>query len=186
MKTKFILLGASILTLGLQITSAKESPYVHDYSILGVSNSNSVYLDQFNNVNSEDTKAEITEVLNLHFRGIKEGNIELLKKAWIKDNARLFEVNNGKVINRDIDQAFTKWTKEATPDLNEKIMDIHFSSSKVAMAKVSLFWKGVKYEDTLTLVKSKKGWMIVSKFYSPIIEKEDNTKKVKMKGNPYH
>jgi hypothetical protein len=184
MKTKFILLGASILTLGLQMTSAKESPYVDDYSVLCVSNSNSLFREQVNKVNSEDAKAEITEVLNLHFRGIKEGNVELLNEAWIKDNARLFEVNNGKVVNRDIVQAFAKWTKEATPDLNEKILDIYLSSDAVAIAKVSLMWQGVKYEDSLTLVKSKKGWKIVSKIYSPKIEKEQKTKKVKISG--YH
>ena len=112
-----------------------------------------------------DHKA-VAETINRHLKGIKEGKIELIESAWLKSCARITELNQGHVINKKIDRCFALWAKEPTKNLNEKIISIQFTSKNVAVAEISLLWNGNTYKDTLTLIKSKKGWKIISKIYN--------------------
>jgi hypothetical protein len=68
---------------------------------------------------------------------------------------------------------------EKTSNLNEKIISVQLTSENVAVAQISLLWHGYTYKDTLTLIKTIKGWKIVSKIYtSPIVNKKKSS-------NPY-
>ena len=103
-------------------------------------------------------------------KGIKEGKIELIESAWLKSIARVTEINQGRVISKDIDQSFALWANEQTNNLNEKIISIQLTSENVAVAQISLLWNGNIYEDTLTLIKTEKGWKIIGKIYNaPVV-----------------
>lgn len=112
----------------------------------------------------------VTETINTHLSGIKEGKIELIESAWLKSNATVTEINQGRVISKDIDKCFTLWAKEPTNNLNEKIISIQLTSVNVAVAQISILWNENTYEDTLTLIKTEKGWKIISKIYNaPVV-----------------
>jgi hypothetical protein len=159
-KRKVILLGSSLLIAGLSLANAntlfKTTDPVSTKLLEGKSN-------------DADLKA-VTETINMHLSGIKEGKIELIESAWLKSSARVTEINQGRVISKDIDQCFALWAKEPTNNLNEKIISIQLTSENVAVAQISLLWNGNTYEDTLTLIKTEKGWKIIGKIYNaPVV-----------------
>jgi hypothetical protein len=129
-----------------------------------------IKLERDNNVALNTDQKKIAETINTHLSGIKEGKIKLIESAWLKSSARVTEINQGRVLSKDIDQCFALWAKEPTKNLNEKIISIQLTSENVAIAQISLLWKGNSYEDTLTLIKTEKGWKIIGKIYnSPVI-----------------
>ncbi len=155
-KRKVILLGLSLVTAGSILANSNarlETTTPVSIETLEVKS------------NDADIKA-VTETINTHLSGIKKGNIELIESAWLKSSARITEIKQGRAINRDINKCFALWAKEATKNLNEKIISIQRTDKNVAIAKISLMWDGNAYEDTLTLIKTTQGWKIVGKIYN--------------------
>jgi hypothetical protein len=159
-KRKLFLLGASLFITGLSLANVN--------TLFETTDSVSTKLLEIK-INDADIKA-VNETIHKHLSGIKEGNIKLIESAWLKRNATVIEINQGQVINQDIDKCFTLWAKEPTNNLNEKIISIQLTSKNVAVAQISLLWNGNYYEDTLTLIKTKKGWKIIGKIYNaPVV-----------------
>jgi hypothetical protein len=162
-KRKAILLGSSLLIAGLSLANTNTL-----FETTDLQNR----ISELNKVDDSDTlilnadHKEITETINTHLSGIKEGKIELIESAWLKSSARVTEINQGHVISKDIDQSFALWAKAPTNNLNEKIISIQLTSENVAVAQISLLWNGNTYEDTLTLIKTEKGWKIIGKIYN--------------------
>jgi hypothetical protein len=162
-KGKVILLGSSLLIAGSIL--AKKNTFFETTKPVSTE-----LLERKSN--DADIKA-VTATINMHLSGIKKGNIELIESAWLKNSAQITEINQGRILNKDIDKSFALWAKEPTSNLNEKIISIQLTSENVAVAQISLLWNGNIYEDTLTLVKSKKGWKIISKIYNaPVVTSE--------------
>jgi hypothetical protein len=159
-KRKLFLLGASLFITGLSLANVN--------TLFETTDSGSTKLLEIK-INDADIKA-VNETINMHLSGIKKGNIELIESAWLKRSATVIEINQGLVISKDIDKCFTLWAKEPTNNLNEKIISIQLTSKNVAVAQISLLWNGNYYEDTLTLIKTKKGWKIIGKIYNaPVV-----------------
>ena len=110
-------------------------------------------------------KEDVSKTINMHFEGIETGKVELLEKAWAADQAQISEIKSGKVIKHDTKKTFTLWTKGKNPDLNGKIISVTEVTPNLAVAKVSLNWKGSTFTDVLTVTKTKSGWKIISKTY---------------------
>jgi hypothetical protein len=159
-KRKIILLGSSLLIAGSILANSN--------TLFETTDSVSTKLLEIKS-NDVDIKA-VTETINTHLDGIKKGKIELIESAWLKNNARITEINQGRIFSKNIDKSFALWAKEPTSNLNEKIISIQLTSENVAVAQISLLWNGSIYEDTLTLVKTEKGWKIISKIYNtPVV-----------------
>jgi hypothetical protein len=172
-KVRVILLGASLLITGLSLANSN--------SFLEVTDSLSKKLEEVKISNIE--RKEVTETINTHLNGIKMGKIELIESAWLKKHARITEIDQGNVTNKDIDRSFALWGNEPTANLNEKIISIQLTSKNVVIAQISLLWNGSIYEDTLTLIKTEKGWKIIGKIYNvPIIPKSNKLKSKKTSG----
>lgn len=167
-KRKVILLGLSLVTAGSILANSNarlETTTPVSIETLEVKS------------NDADIKA-VTETINTHLSGIKKGNIELIESAWLKSSASITEINNGKASNKDLDKSFALWAKEPTSNLNEKIISVQITSKNVAVAQISLLWNGSIYEDTLTLIKTNKGWKIISKIYNvPVVGKSKKPSK---------
>lgn len=105
------------------------------------------------------------DVVKLHLEAIKQGNKKLLGAAWDTDKAQIIEIKNGVSQKMDVNKTFDVWTKTKNPDLNPKIISTTKITEEIAVAKVSLNWKGSHYVEMLTLVKNKGNWKIVGKTY---------------------
>jgi Putative lumazine-binding len=112
-----------------------------------------------------DTQSDVTTTLEQHFSGIKEGKLELLNQSWDAKVASITEIKNDKTSKVDLEQAFALWTKQANPEFSAKVESITEISGSIAVAKVSIIWKGAQYSDALTLSKGTEGWKIISKVY---------------------
>ena len=112
-----------------------------------------------------DTQSDVTKTLEQHFSGIKEGKLELLNQSWDTHVATITEIKKDKTSKVDLEQAFALWTKQANPEFTAKVESITEISGSIAVAKVSISWKGEPYSDALTLSKGTDGWKIISKVY---------------------
>lgn len=110
-------------------------------------------------------KEDVTTTVNMHFKAIETGEVQLLEKAWLKTKAQISEIKKGKVINHDISKTFNLWTNSKNPEIKGSIVSITEITSELAVAKVSLNWKGDNYTDALTLTKTSEGWKIINKIF---------------------
>lgn len=111
-------------------------------------------------------KEDVSATVNMHFKAIETGEIQLLEKAWLKTKAQISEIKKDEVIKHDINKTFNLWTRTKNPKLKGSIVSITEITPELAVAKVSLNWKGDKYTDALTLTKTSKGWKIINKTYA--------------------
>ena len=111
-------------------------------------------------------KEDVSKTLNTHFKGIETGDIKLVEQAWLKDQAQISEIKKDEVIKHNTDKSFQLWTKSKNPKLNGQILSVTQITPKLAVAKVSLNWKGSTFTDALTLTKTSNGWKIISKVYA--------------------
>lgn len=112
-----------------------------------------------------DTQTDVTKTLEEHFSGIKQGKLELLNQSWDTKVATITEIKNEQPSKVDLEKTFAMWTKQANPEFTAKVESITEISGSIAVAKVSIKWKGDDYSDALTLSKTADGWKIISKVY---------------------
>lgn len=105
------------------------------------------------------------EVVSMHLEAIKQGDKKLLGAVWDADKAQIIEIKDGVSKKMDVNKTFDIWTKTKNPDLNPKIISTTKVTKEIAVAKVSLNWKGSTYVEMLTLVKNAGSWKIVGKTY---------------------
>ena len=112
-----------------------------------------------------DTQSDVEKTLEQHFSGIKEGKLELLNQSWDTKVATITQIKNDEASKVDLGQTFALWTKQANPEFSAKVESVTEISGSIAVAKVSIQWKGDRYSDALTLSKGAEGWKIISKVY---------------------
>lgn len=112
-----------------------------------------------------DTQSDVATTLEQHFSGIKQGKLDLLNQSWDTKVATITEIKDDKTSKVDLDKTFAMWTKQANPEFSAKVESVTEISGSIAVAKVSINWKGDLYSDALILSKGTEGWKIISKVY---------------------
>ncbi len=104
----------------------------------------------------------IQKTLDFYLRGLQEGNLELLKKAFLPEGSFCFLTSDNQIKCETFNEILPSWAK--IPDANATGV-LLFQEVKPTMARVTyeLKFGGKTYLDFLLLYKVKDEWVIVSK-----------------------
>lgn len=114
---------------------------------------------------------EISKVINNYFKGLYEGDIELLKECFSTDAYLHGDINNDeyvKSISEFLDGIAQRKSPKDSNEINKmKILNIETINS-VAIAKVHVPMLGYNYYDFLSLSVLNGEWKIVDKIFTHV------------------
>jgi 4-oxalocrotonate tautomerase len=113
--------------------------------------------------------SDVTTVLENYFRGIQEGDTDLLRGVFAPQ-ARLYCATDEPLVEMSLDDYIALVEGRPSPASQnfepiDRIVSIDFSGPKSALAKVELGIPGKQFEDFLTLLRLDGRWKIISKTY---------------------
>ena len=113
-------------------------------------------------IQKENDKEAIARIINYYLDGIRSDNPDLVRKAFHPDATLKFIDKEGSYKMRPIQKFFSYFTNTKTRLFESKIYYIDISGS-TANVKLSTKYETYQYIDYMNILKTKKGWKIVSK-----------------------
>lgn len=113
-------------------------------------------------IKKENDKEAIARIINYYFDGTRSDNPDLLRKAFHPDATLKFIDKEGSYKMRPIQRFFSYFKNTKTRLFESKIYYIDISGS-TANVKLSTKYETYQYIDYMNILKTKKGWKIVSK-----------------------
>lgn len=111
---------------------------------------------------------DIKDTIALYFKGIYEGDIDLLSTVFHPDAELFGDVNDAFYHKKLSDYLYAVENRKSPQELNES-MDMTVLATdvigKVALVKASVPMLGYNYIDFLTLVSKDDKWLIVGKTF---------------------
>ncbi len=134
-------------------------PYIN-----AASTYNSV-LDSFFSQKNEWRAIERT--IGQYFRGRKQADEGLLKQVF-HEQARLYTVQNGKIVEIPLARYLQKVREDGPVTVRTTILDGNVSGKQAVFTTQFEYPNGTTYQDELTLLKTKAGWRIVVKTFREV------------------
>ncbi|WBX71068.1 nuclear transport factor 2 family protein [Tenacibaculum retecalamus] len=117
---------------------------------------------KLSSLKKENDKEAIARIINYYLDGTRSDNPNLLRKAFHPDATLKFIDKEGSYKMRTIQKFFSYFTNTKTRSFVSKIYYIDISGS-AANVKLTTKYETYRYVDYMNILKTKKGWKIVSK-----------------------
>lgn len=137
------------------------------YLLLSLSLLNSSTLRAEDLAGNDPHEKNIKETIGFYFKGRRNADIDLLKKAFSTE-ARLITANTNQSIKViTLQEYFSVVRQKGKVSVDTYIQEISIENN-IAFAKVRFDYEKISYIDFLILMKVKGRWKIVSKTFSSI------------------
>jgi Putative lumazine-binding len=132
-----------------------------------------------------DTSADeqaIREVVDKYFRGVVNGDRDLLEQAWYTKGTQMIYIKKLGQTEPSfdavpIDAAIENWSRIKANSSSGKVLSLDIVEGEMAMVKFDFRYERMHYIEYLTLLKLKDGWKLVSKSYVRIMSDHNTPSK---------
>lgn len=114
--------------------------------------------------NKKNEYFDVEKIIQNYFDGRKNANMYLLKNIFLEE-AKLYTVKEGKELVITLKEYFTKVKKDGRKEVKTSILSGNITNN-IANFKTEFVYVDKTYQDYLTLLKTDKGWKIITKTFT--------------------